>query len=590
MNEIKHIISNKKSGIILFALSFWVSFSLVYTFSYSGDVFAPIVPVLAIVLFGFISYAKVQIEANYKKFSLLPCVVLSLFTSCALHLSSDVMAIFEKAFSSFFSVALFSFSVLGLAILICCLYALFCVKFIESDFIGFDKKATIIDFFAVWVAIFVCWIFVWMCYFPGISTPDTYTQMHICAGNIPLSNNHPFLHTMLVYITTRLTDFNPWLYVLVQMLVMSGVYAYLCYWMKKKNVWKWLWIVTVAFFALFPVHPYNAITMVKDSLFSAFVLVYSLIIYEVVSSNGEWLKKSVNIIKYVLVAVLVTLFRSNGIMVVFLTVAICLMLLKEKRMRFVLTNAVSISLYALVVYIIYPAIGVAGTSISEAMAIPLQQLCCAIAEECKLSDNIINYMNEILPIEQIKLSYDPETVDTIKFHDMYNGSIIANDLTGFLKIWFAGLLEQPLVYVKAYLAEIEGLWNPVMKVGVFEPYQAPKFFMNAEIKPLLPLLSKVYDVAVNVSYLSRYAFFSRVFYNPAVYYTVVFLCGVVMKAKNKLSYASVMLPVLSLWISVAVSMPRATVGRYVYAVFACVPLIVFVVAYAVKYDNNSDKI
>lgn len=582
---IKSFWLEKKSGLFTAIISIWTSFSMVYTFAPSKDVLVAAVPVFAIIFFMFISSAKskaCKLTAEVNLFSL----ILAIITSCALYFSSNIIERFDQVFSSFFSVALFVFTVSGLAISVYYIFVLFFVKFTKTDFAVFDKKISLKDYFLAWAIIFVGWVIVWSFYFPGVSTSDTYTQMYICNGNLPLSNNHPFIHTLLVYVTTRFTNFNPWLTVLVQMLIMSSIYAYLCYWMKKHNVWKWLHYATIAYFAFFPVHPYNAITMVKDSLFSAFVLLYSIFIYEIVHSKGIWLKNAKNFLLYLSAATLVTLFRSNGIMIVFLTAVIGLFFVK-KLLGFSFANILSISLYALTVYGIYPILGVESTSISEAMAIPLQQLCCAIAEGHNLSENITNYMNEILPLEQIRQNYDPQTVDTIKFHNMYNGSIIANDLTGFFKIWFAGLLEQPLVYVKAYLAETEGLWNPLMRVGMFEPYQAPNFFTNAEMKPLFPVLAKIYDTAVNISYLSQYAFFSRVFYNPAIYYIVMCLCGLVMKLKNKPSYMGVLIPVFALWVSVAVSMPRATVGRYVYAVFACMPLIIFVASKAVNPNKNN---
>lgn len=587
MLKMKAFLSGKKSELLNAFLSFWISFSVVNAFASSNDVLIAVVPVLAIVFFVFIKFTKQKTYRPTLAVNILTAA-LSLLSACALYFAPDITVRFDQAFASFSSVALFALNVLGLALLVYYIFMNFFIKFSEADFTVFDKKVSLKDFFIAWGIIFIGWVVVWTFYFPGVSTPDTYTQMYICTGDIPLSNNHPFIHTLLVYITTVFTDFNPWLYVLVQMMIMSCIYAYLCYWMKSHGVWKWLWYITIAFFAFFPVHPYNAITMVKDSLFSAFVLIYSIFVYEIASSKGVWLKNAKNFLFYLFVAALVALFRSNGIMIVLLTAVIIFFFAKKAKLNFAFANIFSISIYVLVVYIVYPLLGVESTSISEAMAIPLQQLCCAIAEGHTLSTDITDYMNEILPLEQIKICYDPKTVDSIKFHDMYNGSIIANDLARFLKIWFAGLIEQPLVYIKAYLAEIEGLWNPLMRVGVFEPYQAPEFFLNAEMKPLFPALAKIYDTVVNVSYLSRYAFFSRIFYNPAVYYTVICLCFLIMKAKNRFNYIGALLPVFALWASVAVSMPRAAVGRYVYAVFVCIPLIIFVTSKAINSDKHCE--
>lgn len=586
MKGLINVVISEKSRLITFALAALSGFSVFYIFT-DFEVYSPLAFIVAPVFYVMFGYAREKRAQAGIKGSVL-CAVLSVLTAAALSLSADVMVQLETAFSSFASIVLFAVSVGGLSALLYNFYMAICIGLLNPDFRTFEEECTVKVFFAVWAVILLAWGVVYLFYFPGISTPDTYTQMHICAGNLPLSNNHPLIHTLLIYLTTAITDFNPWLYSVVQMCIMSAIYAYLCYFMRKRAVPKWFWLLSIAFFAFHPVHAHNAVTVVKDGLFSAFVLLFSIFSYEIVESKGLSLNKKSKLVTYCLSIVAMTLFRSNGILIALISIPVFLIVVKNNRIKLAVSSVTALAVYFSTVYILYPALGVTATVITEALAVPLQQLSCVVVEGKAIPQDISAYLNEIMPLDLIAKNYSPGTVDTIKLNENFNGTVISSDLFRFIQVWFEVLFDYPLTYVKAYLAEVEGIWNPVMKVGVLEPYSAPAYFMNAQMQPVIPVISDLYDKLVNISYLSRYAFFSRPFYIPALYYILMCICVIALKAKKLFSHASVVVPVFALWVSVALSMPRATAGRYVYAAFACIPLVVFA-AIRKKAPERNDK-
>ncbi len=579
--SLKKVLSKRKS-VFDFFLSFLSAFSIVYCF-FDFEAYSFLALIFTPFIFTFIrnvDISKLQISSKLLVF------ILSALLGISLYLTYNMTSKMDSAFSSIIPAFLFAVSVAGLTHLLFYVLIYICNKFTSSDFRSFESSPKKSSFFVIWAIIFASYFSVFLLYFPGVMTPDSFTQMYIVSGDSPLSNNHPLVHTLLMILTTRITGYSPWLYVIVQTLIVSAIFAYLCYYIRKKNPWKWLWYVTIVFFALHPVHTYNSVTVVKDTLFSAFVLLYSVFAYEICSSKGIWLKKNVNKFIFCFITLIMCLFRSNGILIAVLSTILIIFILKKSSKAFAACSCLSIVIYFAVVYGAYPLFNVEATSITEALAIPLQQLCCVVADGNPLSPEIKNYLNEILPISIIETTYDPVSVDAIKFHEQFNGEIISEDLFKFIKIWFKVLLQYPATYVKAYLSEVEALWNMSMEVGMLEPPHVSPYFIQGNMNSVFPVLHDIYDKIVNISYLSKYAFFTKPFWNPALYYVLACICGLCFFVKKRTYAFASLIPVFSLFVSVAVSMPRATAGRYVYAIFCCIPLIIF----AVTEQNKKRKL
>ena len=95
--------------------------------------------------------------------------------------------------------------------------------------------------------------------------------------------------------------------------------------MAKKNIdcrWR---IFSLLFLALYPVNGMYSITMWKDIPFAVCMLIFVIMLYEIVSSKGNFFDSKKNIFLFVLSMISVILFRNNGIYVVVLTLPIILL-------------------------------------------------------------------------------------------------------------------------------------------------------------------------------------------------------------------------------------------------------------------------
>lgn len=572
LKNLSESVKKNKFIIFTFAVSVWTSFSLCFLF-FDFDSASQLILLLAVGLF-FI-YKPILNKINEIKN--VPVKILSFFTAMVLTITLTMIGGVEKTFDEFLSsgtnMLIFYVSVLGVAVFLGSLIV-FTVDYLSTvDFKRFESDATPKTFFLIWGGMFLVWGIMYCCYYPGIITADSISQLYIANGISSWSNHHPVLHTLLISCLMKLGNQKPLVYMLFQMLAMSAIYSYCCYYMRKNNVYKGLWYATVCYFIGHPIHSYSSFTMVKDTLFSGFVLLMTICFYEIVSTKGECVKKFGFVFALLLCALLVMLFRNNGFVLVVLSAVVYPFFIRKNRIKVCTILFSAVIIYFLCTGFLYPALKIEQPSMAESLAIPLQQIARVIYEQKDLPKDITEYINTIIPKNDLINNYSPTTIDTLKFHDSFDISVISSDVVKFIKTWFAILLKYPMIYIEAYLMQTECLWNLCARAGLIENFYDSSYFTNLRMTPLFEPISGLIRSIVNVSQFSSFAFFTTPFWNVSGCYLVVWISFLVSLLKKKKSDLIVMLPVIGVWISLALAIPAALVGRYAYSVFACLPLI-----------------
>ena len=130
------------------------------------------------------------------------------------------------------------------------------------------RKVFLFSFFVI----FVCWLPVLLAYYPGLFAYDINNQMNqVISGQY--TTHHPLLHTLYVGVFYLLGgavgDHNIGiaLSVLIQMLAMAAIFAWLQRYMAVIGSKRIFRVISLAGFALLPMHPMLAISCTKDTLF-----------------------------------------------------------------------------------------------------------------------------------------------------------------------------------------------------------------------------------------------------------------------------------------------------------------------------------
>jgi hypothetical protein len=304
----------------------------------------------------------------------------------------------------------------------------------------------------------LCWGCYFLAYYPGKMTYDSMWQWDMAHGIRPYNNWHPILHTWLIQATASVYD-SPASYTVAQILVLSIVVAYALFVLQSWGAPLWLVIVLDVFYAVNPVNGFFSITMWKDIPFAASILLLTVLLAQVVHTEGSWLQKKRNIAFFVTVCFFAMHLRHNGTAVVLATLLASIFLLRAIRMKMLW---ISVSVIALHVVFNGPVMNyfhVIPNPLNEALAIPTQQIAATFKYQGKFTPQLKAYYESILPADRWAKDYDPHTVDPVKHDTQYNPTVIDQSLGTYLKHWTELLKLNPGIFVQAYLDQVSVIWQ-----------------------------------------------------------------------------------------------------------------------------------
>lgn len=347
-----------------------------------------------------------------------------------------------------------------------------------------ENKTQWKDFFHTWLVIFICWVPVFLAFYPGAFVYDAQDE-YVQVASRTFSTHHPLSHVLMlggfVCLGNKLFDsFNIGIamYTLVQMVVLSGVFAYTILYLRM-HLSKKISMGVTLFYGLFPVIPMYAVCSAKDTLFNAaflLVLVQMMKMLEQVfdikyreSAKKTFCKR--DMIPFILASAGMMLFRNNGViayMILFLAVAV-LAILRYKKEKFFVYLAVamlaSFVLYSGVDKTLAFVLDADDSENQELLTVPIQQL----ARTWKYSPEVFSEEEQ-----QILFSYIPEDILGIYDADLsdlvkanFDNQKYAEDSSGFWKVWSKGLTHKPVTYLNAWFMTSYGYWYPDTIINVY---------------------------------------------------------------------------------------------------------------------------
>ena len=275
-----------------------------------------------------------------------------------------------------------------------------------------------------------------------------------------LTNFNPILHTFMLgglfnfgYLIGSV-NFGMFLYSLIQVIIVISVYSYAISYSVKQKVNPIYPFIVLIILGLVPTFGYYSITAVKDTLYTAFLLLFSIVIYDFVKNENLKLKDYIILF---LVSMLVCLFRNNGFYIILVTIPF--LLYKKNKMPIISVFLLIIVSYISFNNILLPSLGISGTSIREILSIPFQQTARVVklkGNEISESDKLV--INKILDYDNLANDYDEDLSDPVK--NKYNKNAETKDLIEYFCVWFKGLLKYPVIYADATINNITGYFYP----------------------------------------------------------------------------------------------------------------------------------
>lgn len=456
---------------------------------------------------------------------------------------------------------------------------------------------------------FLCNIVVWGCalllFFPGTGMNDTVFCMKSPVNSAQIQ---PLIFEAVVYWGMRLFGMLTGnsiaahaMLVLLQMLFCAWTAAYAAAWMYRRKVKASICYALAAVFALSPVMADYTVTLVKDTVFAFLLLLLLIQSYDLVCEKQKRMTNA-QAVKLALLMIFTTLFRSNGIAVVFVLL-LTLFLIKNmdrKKLVAVLLAVIAASKLNGAVVSHYHT---QSASFRETTGVLTQQMAAVIARDGTMSEEEAEFLNRVLPLERWREWYIFDFVDRIKFHPEFDLTFLNEHKAEYVKTWYSLLKKNFNIYVDAYLFHTYQLWNVagfdrscldytqsvfvrlnnnetdesasgqyLQSIGLKNDSAFPQMFVNA--------LTDTFVKACELNLLL----------NPGCMICILILCTFFLLAARRLEELIFILPQVFFWLIFMMATPAGGPFRYSYYLLVCLPFSILLTWKAVSGQEAAREV
>lgn len=305
-----------------------------------------------------------------------------------------------------------------------------------------------------------------------------------------VANHHPVFYTFAVWLVFKLTaflenlEFSVFCFLALQSLLVSFCVSWSIAWLNRHTKNKAFVVTVILFFAFSPVLLTHTSTMWKDAPFSAVFLVVTLLVFDLSRSPKVSRRRAVSL---TLLLILLSLLRNNGIYVSIVLLAYMAIALKESRLTFAKGIAILLAAIMLIQGPIFSLLSIQKGHFSESVGIPLQQIALTLSNEGDVSEYQLEFLEQVLPIEEWVENYNPTSPNPLKFSENFDDNFLENHKGEFVRVWFSLLPNNLNYYLKAWVLETRGYWQPGFQANIGTQttlyYEEPADLLGFEWNP-----------------------------------------------------------------------------------------------------------
>lgn len=455
-----------------------------------------------------------------------------------------------------------------------------------------DNKKSIVFCMLI---IFTCYIPYLIHEWPSILFLDSISEMYTGTYCIKsMVNHHPILHILIV------SGFVNWgrainnynlaigMYSIIQMLFTAFTFSYSLYYMSKKGVKRAVRIIIMLVYCFYTPFAIYSVSMLKDVPFSIMVIWFTICVSEIVL-NDEFLKKKRNIVTFILISILLILFKNNGIYIFALSAFLMLVFVKKVRKVMFLCLCFIVSLYFLYKGPIFKIFNITDGPIREALSIPCQQIARTLRDN-DVSDEDKEKINKFLPADRLGDLYYPLISDNVK--DTLNNEAVKDNKIEFAKVWLELFVKYPKSYIEAFLAGSYGYWYPEAEFWFvwggynYESYEFGQNVLNIDIHKDPIYTSKIVEFLKQLTTYRQIPVFGMLFSIGFLWTTIIIVMGYIIYVKEYKKLL-IYIPVIVLWLT-CIASPVWCEFRYAYGIFTTAPvlLVTTLIGKNIKGERN----
>lgn len=450
-------------------------------------------------------------------------------------------------------------------------------------------------------------------YYPAIMAYDVIPQLDQIRVS-GYTTHHPLIHTLMLSMSLKIGEILPFVnnadraglavYTILQMLIVAGGFAYVYVFMSRKGVHRYLCYFFVLCAAFYPTHGMLAVSITKDTIYAVLVMLFTVFIWDLFTREDAREPAVGWLCAYLVLTVLLLLFRNNSIYAWILFVAIATPVLwKIKRnnrvffRRICMTHVSALALYLIINLIMTTASHAGNTTYArEMLSVPAQQIARVIAYHGeKLTKQDMSRLERVWGENNLP-EYVPANADRSK-RDISNDK---NVLKVLAKEWVSLGIRYPQEYIRAFLLKNKGMWYLEDSTYLNDIYSYAKGYLQITypgdqqeyVETLVPgyvrhqrlqILQSVYRYFAGGDEVWRYVPPLALIMQPAFYIWLLFyycVCCIGLKKGTWLLPAVYLLALTG-----TLLLGPCVLVRYLYPVMLAVPVLVFT-ALSVQHRKN----
>lgn len=308
-------------------------------------------------------------------------------------------------------------------------------------------------------------------YYPAIMAYDVIPQLDQIRVS-GYTTHHPLIHTLMLSMSLKLGELLPLVnnadraglavYTVLQMLILAGAFAYVYVFLRRRGVHKYLCYLFVLCAAFYPTHGMLAVSITKDTIYAALVMVFTTFVWELAAWDGDRPPAKGWLWAYLVLTVLLLLFRNNSVYAWILYLAASVFVLHgkgKKDGRFVrkiyMTHVSALALYFILNVGMTAAAHATNTTYArEMLSVPAQQIARVAAYHGdELTEEDRACLEAVWGADNLP-EYVPAIADRSK-RDIPNDTDVLKTLA---QEWLRLGVRYPGEYARAFLIKNKGMW------------------------------------------------------------------------------------------------------------------------------------
>lgn len=299
--------------------------------------------------------------------------------------------------------------------------------------------------------------------FPGNMNYDTGTSILFHLGLNRTNVNNPFFQNFIFGMVYRLgcllgnIDIGMFLYVLCQSMLWAMLIglslSHLDYLGAPRT-----WVLSLlALYSFCPYFPLYAITIGKDSNFTAAVLAFATVMMLYMSQGKNFLEDWKKTAVLSVLVVLMGLLKNHGTWIGIACLSIYAIRFIKQKKSLLKPLSIAIAIILILTSFLPSVLGVPKAMVRESMSLPLQQTArYALSHPDEVTDEEREAIDAVLPYEMLS-QYNPVRADSLKI--CVREAVSAWEWVAYLRVWLKQMFIHPGTYLEAFYFQTYGYYS-----------------------------------------------------------------------------------------------------------------------------------